>query len=219
MVRRSVLAQLPRSAIVESLDAEVVDASSEGSDMKVVIGCEESGVVRDAFLARGHEVLSVDLKASRRPGPHYKGNLFDVIDFPWDLAIVHIPCTDSSVSGAKHFAAKKMDGRYYASNALWIRAWRACGHIPKVCFEHPVSVISSLFGKPTQIIQPWQYGHGETKKTCLWLKGLPKLVPTNIVEGRSDRIHKMPPSDDRAMKRSETYPGIADAMALHWGHL
>ena len=185
--------------------------------MRVLVGCEMSGVVRDAFLARGHEALSCDLQPSERPGPHYQGDLFDVIDYPWDLAIVHIPCTDSSVSGARHFEAKKMDGRYYASNALWLRAWRACDHIPKVCFEHPVSVISSLFRKPDQVIQPWQYGHPETKATCLWLKGLPKLRPTLVVEGREARVHRMAPSPERARERSRTYAGIAEALADQYG--
>lgn len=180
---------------------------------------EMSGIVRDAFLARGHEALSVDLLPSERPGPHYQGDMFDIIDFPWDLAIVHIPCTDSSVSGAKHFEAKKLDGRFYASNAMWFRAWRACAHIPRVAFEHPVSVISSLFRKPDQIIQPWQFGHGETKATCLWLKNLPRLTPTNVVEGRHARVHREPPGPDRWKNRSRTYPGIAEAMADTWGAL
>lgn len=184
--------------------------------MKVLVGCEMSGVVRDAFLARGHEALSCDLQPSERAGPHYQGDLFDVLDFPWDLAIVHIPCTDSSVSGARHFEAKKQDGRYYASNAMWLRAWRACEHIPKVCFEHPVSVISSLFRKPDQVLQPWMFGHPETKATCLWLRGLPLLRPTNIVEGREARVHRMAPSPERARERSRTYQGIADAFADQW---
>lgn len=153
--------------------------------MRVLVAGEFSGIVRDAFLARGHEALSCDLLPTERPGPHYMGDLFDVIDYPWDLAIVHIPCTDSSVSGARHFAAKKMDGRYYASNALWMRAWRACEHIRRVCFEHPVSVISSLFRKPDQILQPHDFGHGETKATCLWLRELEPLVATDKVSGRT----------------------------------
>lgn len=205
--------------------------------MRILIGCEESGVVRDAFLARGHEALSCDLKPSRRPGPHYQGDVFDVIDYPWDLAIFHIPCTHSSVSGARHFAAKKMDGRFYAGNALWLRAWKAAEHIPHVCFEHPVSVISSLFRKPDQVIQPHHFGHPETKATCLWLRNLPPLVPTNPVEPdfmrkpdgsyytdakgkRYSRIHFMSGrkgDDERAQARSETYPGIADAFAEQWG--
>ena len=169
------------------------------------------------ICGRKHRAESCDLKPTQSPGPHYQGSLFDVIDFPWDMAIVHIPCTDSSVSGARHFAAKKMDGRYYASNSLWMKAWRACGHIPAVCFEHPVSVIATLFRKPDQIIQPWMFGHGETKATCLWLRGLSPLKPTNIVEGREARVHKMPPSPERAAMRSKTYGGVAAAMAAQWG--
>ena len=150
-------------------------------------------------------------------GAHYMGSVFDVIDYPWDLGIFHFPCTDAAVSGARHFAAKKLDGRYYRSASLWLEGWRRAAHIPRVCFEHPVSVMSTLFRKADQIIQPWQFGHGETKTTLLWLRGLPLLAPTNIVEGRADRIHKMPPSPDRAEKRSETYTGIAGAMAEQWG--
>ena len=189
------------------------------SPMRILIGCERSGIVRDAFIRQGHEVLSCDLHPTDTPGPHYQGSVFDVIDFPWDLAIFHFPCTDSSVSGARHFEAKKMDGRYYASNSLWINGWRRAAHIPKVCFEHPVSVISSLFRKPDQIVQPWMFGHGETKATCLWLRGLEPLKPTEIVEGRESRIHKMPPSAERARLRSNTYDGIAKAMAEQWSPL
>ena len=185
--------------------------------MRVLIACEYSGIVRDAFAALGHEVLSCDLLETERPGPHYQGDVFDVIDFPWDLGIFHFPCTDSSVSGAKHFAAKKLDGRYYAGNSLWLKGWRRAGHIPKVCFEHPVSVIATLFRKPDQIIQPWQFGHGETKATCLWLRGLPKLAHSNIVDGRYAKTHLAPPSPDRGKLRSRTYEGIAKAMATQWG--
>ena len=112
-----------------------------------------------------------------------------------------------------------MDGRYYASNAMWLRAWRACEHIPRVCFEHPVSVISSLFRKPDQVLQPWMFGHPETKATCLWLRGLPLLRPTNIVEGREARVHRMAPSPERARERSRTYQGIADAFADQWSNI
>lgn len=185
--------------------------------LRVLIACEFSGIVRDAFAARGHEVLSCDLEPSEKAGPHYQGSVFDVIDYPWDIGIFHFPCTHGAVSGARHFAAKKLDGRYYAGASLWLRGWRASEHIPAVCFEHPVSVMASLLRKPDQIINPWQFGHGETKATCLWLRGLPKLRPTNIVEGRADRIHKMPPSVDRWRDRSRTYEGIASAMAEQWG--
>lgn len=185
--------------------------------LKVLVGCEYSRVVAEAFEAKGHEVLSCDLLDAERSGRHYKGSVFDVIDYPWDLGIFHFPCTDSSVSGARYFEAKKQDGRYYASNSLWLNGWRRASHIPHICFEHPVSVISSLFRKPDQVIQPWQFGHPETKATCLWLRGLPKITPTNIVEGREPRLHNLSPSPDRWKERSRTYAGIAEAMANQWG--
>ena len=185
--------------------------------MRVLIGCEESGVVRDAFIRGGHDAMSCDLLPTRRPGPHYQGDVFDVIDYPWDLAIFHFPCTHTSVSGAKHFEAKREDGRQQAGVSLFLHGWRRAGHIPRVAFEQPVSILSRLFRKPDQIIQPWQFGHGETKATCLWLRGLPLLVPTNVVEGREARVHRMAPGPDRARARSETYAGIAQAMANQWG--
>lgn len=185
--------------------------------MRVLVACEFSGIVRDAFIARGHEALSCDLLATERPGPHYQGDVFDVIDYPWDLGIFHFPCTHSSVSGARHFAEKKQDGRFYAGNSLWLRGWKASAHIPRRCFEHPVSVISSLFRKPDQVIQPHQFGHPETKAICLWLDGLPRLQPTNQVDGRMPRVHFVSPSPDRWKERSRFYEGIADAMAQQWG--
>lgn len=185
--------------------------------LEVLIGCEESGVVRDAFIRAGHKAMSCDLMPTRSPGPHYQGNVFDVIDYPWDLAIFHPPCTHTSVSGAKHFEAKRMDGRQQAGVSFFMALWRRAEHIPAFAMEQPVSIISRLFRKPDQTIQPWQFGHGETKATCLWLRGLPKLTPTDIVEGREARIHKMPPSEHRARERSATYPGIATAMAEQWG--
>ena len=198
--------------------------------MRCLIGCEYSGTVRDAFLAQGHEVLSCDLLPTDAPGPHYEGNVFDVIDFPWDFAGFHFPCTDASVSGARHFEAKKQDGRYYASASLWMHGWRRSRHIKGGYFEHPVSVMSSLFRKPDQIVQPWMFGHYETKATCFWLWGVPLLVPTyrTIEECRealglppgtkpADRIHKMPPSPERWKLRSKTYEGIALAKAQQWG--
>ena len=185
--------------------------------MRVLVGCERSRVVAQAFEARGHEVLSCDLEPARRPGAHYQGDVFDVIDFPWDLAIFHPPCTHTAVSGARHFAAKREDGRLYAGIAFIMALHRRSAHIPRVVIEQPVSILATLWRKPDQILQPWQFGHGETKATCLWLKGVPPLRPTEIVEGRADRIHKMPPSPDRAEKRSETYAGIAEAMADQYG--
>jgi hypothetical protein len=182
--------------------------------VKVLIGCEYSGVVRDAFLRGGYEAMSCDLLPTESPGPHYRGDIRDVLDYPWDLAIFHPPCTDLSVSGARHFLAKRMDGRQQASVAFFMSLAKA--DIPRIAIENPVCIMSSLWRKPDQVIQPWQFGHGETKATCLWLKGLPKLTPTNIVNGRENRIHRMPPSADRWKLRSMTYQGIADAMAAQW---
>lgn len=185
--------------------------------MRVLIGCEESGTVRDAFIRAGHDAMSCDLQPTRTPGPHYQGDVFDVIDYPWDLAIFHPPCTHTSVSGARHFADKRMDGRQQAGVAFFMRLQRASAHIPKTAFEQPISIISRLFRRPDQIIQPWQFGHGETKATCLWLRNLSQLVPTEIVEGREARVHRMSPGLSRARERSATYPGIASAMAAQWG--
>lgn len=200
--------------------------------MKVLIGCESSGTVRDAFLKHGHEVLSCDLLETDSPGPHYKGDVFDVIDYPWDFGGFHFPCTDGSVSGARHFAEKKRDGRYYAGAALWLRGWKRSRHIKSGYFEHPISVMSSEFRKPDQIIQPWMFGHYETKATCLWLWGdAAPLVPTYKTQDEcrealglpvgvkpEARIHKMPPGPDRWKERSKTFDGIAQAMAEQWGN-
>jgi hypothetical protein len=185
--------------------------------VNVIVACEESAVVREAFAKRGHKVLSCDLLPSRIDGPHYRGDVFDVADYPWDLAILHPPCTHTAVSGAKHFAAKWHDGRQAAGVAFVLRLVRAFAHVPRVGLEQPVSILSTLWRKPDQIIHPWQFGHGETKATCLWLRGLPKLRPTNVVDGRHPRIHLMPPSEARGQMRAETYSGIAEAMATQWG--
>jgi len=185
--------------------------------MKVLIACESSGVVRDAFLALGHDAMSCDLLGTESPGPHYKGNVFDVIDYPWDLMIAHPECTHLSVSGSRHFAAKKMDGRQQAGVSFFMRIIRRSEHIPMTAIENPVCIMSSMYRKPDQIIQPWQHGSGETKATCLWPKGLPLLTPTNIVEGREARIHRMPPGPNRWRDRSRTYQGIGAAMAAQWG--
>lgn len=179
--------------------------------MRVLIACEFSGIVRDAFIARGHDVMSCDLLETESLGPHYRGDVRDILDYPWDLMIAHPPCTDLSVSGARHFAAKKIDGRQNKSASFFMMLAKA--DIPKVAIENPVGIMSTLWRKPEQIVQPWQFGHGETKATCLWLKNLPSLAPTRIVEGREAVVHKMPPSLDRWKKRSLTYDGIAKAMA------
>lgn len=185
--------------------------------MKVLIACEYSGAVRDAFIAAGHDAISCDLLPTDVPGPHYHGDLFDVIDYPWDIAIMHPPCTHLSVSGSRHFSAKRMDGRQQAAVSFFMALQRRTAHIPMTATENPVCVMSSMWRKPDQVIQPWMFGHGETKATCLWLKGLQPLVPTDIVAGREARIHKMPPSADRWKLRSQTYAGIAKAMADQWG--
>ena len=182
--------------------------------MKVLIACEYSGVVRDAFIGQGHDAMSCDLLPTDAPGPHYQGDVMDVINDGWDLMIAHPPCTHLAVSGARHFAAKQASG--VQQEALDFVQKLLEAPIERIALENPISIISTRIRKPDQIIQPWQFGHGETKATCLWLKGLPLLRPTNIVEGRSDRIYKMPPSPDRWKLRSKTYLGIAQAMATQW---
>lgn len=184
--------------------------------MRILVACEFSGVVRNAFInGGGHEAMSCDFLPSETPGPHYQGDVRDVLDYPWDLMIAHPPCTDLSVSGARHFDGKRMAGRQQSSASFFMMLAKA--DIPMIAIENPVCIMSSLWRKPDQIIQPWQFGHGETKATCLWLKGLPELQPTNIVEGRAARVHRMPPSADRWKERSRTYEGIAKAMAEQWG--
>jgi len=163
----------------------------------------------------GHDAMSCDLLETEQPGPHYKGDVRDVIHAQWDLMIAHPECTHLCVSGARHFAVKRMDGRQAFGISFFMEMIKA--DIPRIAVEQPIGIMSSLYRKPDQIIQPWQFGHGETKATCLWLKGLPMLTPTNIVEGRDDRIHKMPPGPNRWRERSRTYQGIADAMASQWG--
>lgn len=183
--------------------------------MRVLVACEYSGVVRDAFIARGHEAMSCDLLPTEAPGPHYEGDVRDVLDFPWDLMIAHPPCTHLSVSGARHFAAKRLDGRQQSAVSFFMMLAKA--DIPRIAIENPVCIMSSLWRKPDQTIQPWQFGHGETKATCLWLKSLPPLTPTDIVEGREARVHLMPPSENRWKERSRTFAGIGKAMASQWG--
>lgn len=185
--------------------------------MRVLIACEYSGAVRDQFLGGGHEAMSCDLLPTDVPGPHYQGDVRDVLDYPWDLMIAHPPCTHLSVSGARHFEAKRMDGRQQSAVSFFMMLAKA--DIPMIAIENPVCIMSSMWRQPDQVIQPWQFGHGETKATALWLKGLPRLTPTNIVEGREDRIHRMAPSPDRWKERSKTYPGIAAAMADQWGSI
>lgn len=181
--------------------------------MRVLIACEFSGVVRDAFARRGHDAMSCDLLASESPGLHYQGDVRDVLHDGWDLMIAHPPCTHIAVSGARWFKDKQKE----QNEALAFVRLLLDAPIERIALENPVSIISSRIRKPDQIIQPWQFGHGETKATCLWLKNLPKLTPTNIVDGREARVHKMPPSENRWKERSRTYQGVADAMAAQWG--
>lgn len=183
--------------------------------MKILIACEYSGTVRDAFTRGGHDAMSCDLLPSETEGKHYQGDVRDVLDYPWDMMIAHPPCTHLSVSGARHFAEKRMDGRQQSAVSFFMMLARA--QIPLIAIENPVCVMSSLWRKPNQVIQPWQYGHGETKATCLWLKGLPALQPTQVVDGREARVHRMPPSAERWKERSRTFTGIAEAMATQWG--
>ena len=180
---------------------------------RVLIACEFSGRVRDAFRRRGHDAWSCDLLPSDEPGPHYRGDVFDIIGEGWDLMIAHPPCTHLAVSGARWFKGKLQE---QAEALDFVRRLMAAP-IPMKCIENPVSIISSRIRKPDQIIQPWQFGHGETKATCLWLEWLPPLVPTNIVSGRAAVVHRMPPGPDRWKLRSLTYAGVADAMAEQWG--
>lgn len=181
--------------------------------MKVLVACEYSGRVRDAFLRRGHEALSVDLLPTETPGPHYQGDVRDVMDDGWDLMVAHPPCTYLAVSGARWWPERQVE----QAEALAFVQFLLDAPIPHIAIENPISCISTRIRKPDQIIQPWMFGHGETKATCLWLKGLPPLVPTNVVSGRDPRVHRLPPSKDRWKERSRTYEGIADAMAEQWG--
>lgn len=182
--------------------------------MKVLVGCEYSGIVRDAFIAAGHEAISCDLLPTEQHGPHYQGNVLDIINDEWDLGIFHPPCTHLAVSGARYFNEKIADGRQ--DEALEFVRFLMNAPIKHICVENPISIISSRIRRPDQVLQPWQYGHGETKATCLWLKNLPLLQPTHIVEGREARIHHLPPSPDRWKERSRTFTGIAQAMASQW---
>jgi site-specific DNA-cytosine methylase len=184
--------------------------------MKVLVACEFSGVVRRAFRARGHDAWSCDLLPAADNDPHHiQGDVREVLQAGWDLMIAHPPCTHLAVSGARWFKDKAAE---QAEALAFVRVLLAAP-IKRKALENPVSVISSRIRKPDQIIQPWMFGHGETKATCLWLEELPPLTPTNVVSGREARVHKLPPSPDRWKLRSVTYAGIAEAMADQWGAL
>lgn len=180
--------------------------------MRVLIACEFSGTVRDAFLAKGCAAYSCDILPTETPGPHFQCDVREILNSGWDLMIAHPPCTHLAVSGARWFHMKQTEQQ----EALHFVRTLLNAPIERIALENPISIISSTIRKPDQIIQPWQYGHGETKATCLWLKNLPKLQPTEIVTGREQRIHRMAPSPDRWKQRSKTYAGIAKAMAEQW---
>lgn len=183
--------------------------------MRVLIACEFSGVVREAFRRRGHDAWSCDLLPAEDGSQfHLQGNVFDYISpgFAWDLMIAHPPCTHLASSGARWFKDKLPEQR----NAVMFVRWLDSCHIPHIAIENPIGVLSTQWRKPDQIIQPWMFGHGETKATCLWLKGLPLLKPTRVVEGRTPRVHFASPGPDRWKERSRTLTGIAEAMATQW---
>lgn len=190
--------------------------------MRVLIACEFSGRVREAFKARGHDAWSCDLLPTEIPGQHIIGDVLEILNLGyggpysesinWDLGIFHPPCTRLAVSGARWFSQYKQE----QEEALEFVRKLMDAPFPHA-LENPISVISTAIRKPDQIIQPWQFGHPETKATCLWLKNLPPLKPTNIVEGRTARVHREPPGPDRWKNRSRTLQGIADAMAQQWG--
>lgn len=187
---------------------------------RILVACEYSGRVRQAFRDRGHDAWSCDLLPAEDGSEfHIQGPVESVpmgYGNHWDLLIAHPPCTHLAVSGARHFEAKRADGRQQEAIEFFLMLARL--PIPKIAIENPVCIMSSVWRKPDQTIQPWMFGHGETKATCLWLKGLPHLVPTNIVQGRYARVHLMPPGPDRWKERSRTYEGIAQAMADQWGN-
>lgn len=183
--------------------------------MRVLVACEYSATVRSAFEALGHDAWSCDLLETEIPGKHIRGDVLSALEEGWDLMIAHPPCTHLAVSGARWFKDKQNE----QAEALEFVQRLLDAPIRRIALENPVSIISSRIRKPDQCIQPWQFGHGETKKTCLWLKGLPRLVPTDVVDGRENRIWRMPPGENRWKERSRTFPGIAKAMAEQWGSL
>lgn len=210
--------------------------------MRILVACEYSGVVRDAFIKKGHDAMSCDLLPTDKPGPHYQGNVLDILNDGWDLMIAHPPCTYITNAGVRHLhenvtSKNGVRAKVYGK-ARMLEMKKACeffnallnSSVPKVCVENPIphKYARAIIGDYTQLIQPWQFGHKETKATCLWLKNLPKLVPTNIVgpppknmtpeERRKwHKVHMTAPSKDRWKIRSVTYQGIADCMAETWG--
>ena len=191
-------------------------AAAKGNNVmkRLLVACEFSGVVRDAFAAKGWDAWSCDLLPSERPGQHYQGDVLNILNDEWDMMIAFPPCTHLCVSGARWFKFKQQE----QAEAIAFFLQFANSPVRLFAIENPIGIMSRHYRKPDQIIQPWQFGHGETKATCLWLNGLPKLQPTNIVAGREARIHRMPPGPDRAKECSRTYQGIANAMAEQWSN-
>ena len=186
--------------------------------MKVLVACEESQAVTIEFRKLGHEAYSCDILpcSGGHPEWHLQQDVIPILNDDWDMILAFPPCTHIANSGARWFAEKRKDGRQQQGIAFFME-FVNCS-CPKVAIENPIGIMSSIYRKPDQIIQPWQFGHGETKATCLWLHGLPLLHPTNIVNGREQRIWKMSPSPERSKLRSRTYKGIAKAMATQWGN-
>lgn len=184
--------------------------------MKILVACEESQAVTIEMRKLGHEAYSCDLVecSGGHPEWHLQVNVLELLKMKWDMILAFPPCTNLAVSGARYFAEKIADGRQQASIDFFMAFANAS--CERIAIENPIGIMSSKWRKPDQIIQPWQFGHGETKATCLWLRGLPPLIPTEIVEGREQRVWKMAPSADRAKLRSKTFPGIARAMAKQW---
>lgn len=180
--------------------------------MKILIACEFPGIVRDAFRNKGHDAWSCDLLPSEKEGNHIQRDVLNILGDKWDIMIAHPPCKHLAVSGARWFKNKQKEQK----EAIEFFMALVNAPIPQICIENPISIMSTIYRNPDQILQPWMFGHGETKATCLWLKNLPLLKATNIVKGREGRVWKEPPSEDRWKNRSRTYPGIAEAMASQW---
>lgn len=183
--------------------------------MKVLVACEFSGRVRDAFTAIGHDATSCDLLDTESPGKHYKGDVLKILNQNWDLVIAFPPCTDLCVSGARWFEKKRQDGSQQRSIDFFMQFVHC--NAKRVAIENPVGIMSTKYRKPDQVIQPYEYGDPFQKATCIWLKNLPMLQPTCILQERKQQCWLEPPGPDRAKKRSKTYPGIAKAMSIQWG--
>lgn len=198
--------------------------------MKVLVACEFSGIVRDAFRARGHDAWSCDLLPTEKPGPHIRGDVLEILGDGWDLMIAHPPCTYLTVSANKwmkpEYSDRFPDRTEKREEAVSFFMALIKAPVPRIAVENPIGVMSTHYRKPDQVVQPWMFGHGETKATCFWLKNLKPLIPTHLERDlfaqetpkeREQRLHRLPPSPTRWMERSKTYPGIAAAMADQWG--